>query len=244
MASQGFLCLLLVLFAGLIGCLHANQFNVGGNEGWASNPSPDYNHWAAIRRFQVNDTLLFKYKKGSDSVLVVTKEDYEKCETEKSIKKLEDGDSVFKFDRSGPFFFISGNKTNCEKGQKLTVVVLAVRNKPHTAPPSPSPTAGPPEVSPEVSPSPAIAPASPSPTVSSALPPASLSPVSTAPTPSTSSTPFPSTLPPSPEGYRTPSGAPGSGNSREPPGSSAEAFAPSVVFMSSVTFALSVFLQG
>ncbi|XP_059669428.1 early nodulin-like protein 2 [Cornus florida] len=54
----------------------------------------------------------FMYKNGSDSVLVV----YDKCNTEKPIMKMDDGDSVFKFDRSGPFFFISGNKDNCQKG--------------------------------------------------------------------------------------------------------------------------------
>ncbi|XP_059669431.1 early nodulin-like protein 2 [Cornus florida] len=58
----------------------------------------------------------FKYKNGSDFVLVVKKDDYDKCNTEKLIMKMDDGDSVFKFDRSGPFFFISGNKDNCQKG--------------------------------------------------------------------------------------------------------------------------------
>ncbi|KZV49125.1 early nodulin-like protein 2-like [Dorcoceras hygrometricum] len=79
-------------------------------------------------RFLVNDTLLFKYKKGSDSVLVVNRDDYDKCNSGKPILKLDDGDSVFKFDRSGHFFFISGKKSNCDKGQKLIIVVLAVRH--------------------------------------------------------------------------------------------------------------------
>ncbi|KAF5960224.1 hypothetical protein HYC85_001433 [Camellia sinensis] len=81
------------------------------------------------------------YNNGSDSVLVVNKQDYDNCNTQNLITKMEDGNSVFKLDRSGPFYFISGNKSNCDHGQKLIVVVLAIRNKPTTSPP-PSPSAG------------------------------------------------------------------------------------------------------
>jgi hypothetical protein len=96
--------------------------------------------------------VVFKYKKGSDSVLVVTKEHYHACNTTSPIQSLADGDSIFKFGRSGPFFFISSK--NCRKGQKLIVVVLAVRNKTHhSPPPSPSPVPESP-ASPSPSPSP------------------------------------------------------------------------------------------
>ncbi|XP_048422247.1 early nodulin-like protein 1 [Pyrus x bretschneideri] len=119
----------------------AYKFPVGGKDGWVLNPSESFNHWAERHRFQVNDTLFFKCKKGSNSVLVVAKEDYNSCNTKNPKQCLTDGDSVFKFNRSGPFFFISGNAENCQKGQKLIVVVLAVRNKTqhHTDSPSPSP---------------------------------------------------------------------------------------------------------
>ncbi|KAK4484706.1 hypothetical protein RD792_007298 [Penstemon davidsonii] len=135
------------LFLVLISCFtcssYAYQFIVGGNYGWGLNPSENYNSWAERMRFQVNDTLLFKYKQGQDSVLVVNKDDYDNCIAENYIRLLNDGKSKFKFDRSGPFYFISGNKTNCIKGQKLIIVVLAVRNRPTAAPPkgsSPSPS--------------------------------------------------------------------------------------------------------
>ncbi|XP_059664229.1 early nodulin-like protein 18 [Cornus florida] len=110
---------------------------------------------------------VFKYKNGSNSVLVVKKDDYDKCNTEKPIMKMDDGDSVFKFDRSGPFFFISGNKDNSQKDQKLIVVVLAIRNHnkfpPVAVPPapvgqtpasSPSPTKSSPSPAPATTPSP------------------------------------------------------------------------------------------
>nr|GMD92479.1 early nodulin-like protein 2 [Ipomoea batatas] len=118
----------------------ALEFDVGGNDGWVLNPSESYNHWAARMRFQVNDTLLFRYEKGRESVLEVDEEDYEKCNVENPMKKMDDGYSVLKLDRSGPFYFISGIQQNCENGQKIVVVVLAPKH--HNAPPPPPPSTG------------------------------------------------------------------------------------------------------
>ncbi|KAI5662536.1 hypothetical protein M9H77_21859 [Catharanthus roseus] len=175
----------------------AFQFNVGGRQGWVVNPLENYNTWAGRMRFQVNDTLLFKYKKGTDSVLVVNNDDYANCNTNKPIMKFDDGNSVFKFDRSGPFYFISGNKSNCDKGQKMIIVVLAVRNNR----PSPSP---PPSQSPIPSAPSPLGPPSTSPS-SSAPTPASLSPSPTATPPAGSPTISPSpaaqTPVPSPAGF-------------------------------------------
>lgn len=102
-------------------------------------------------------------------MLVVNKENYHKCNTKNPISNFSDGYSVFKFDRSGPFFFISGIQEKCEKGEKMIVVVLAVRHPhtppispPHTPPISPPPSAG---ASPSDSPGEKYAPA-PSPTPS------------------------------------------------------------------------------
>ncbi|KAL9322447.1 hypothetical protein ACSQ67_010500 [Phaseolus vulgaris] len=120
-------------------------FQVGGKDGWVLNPSQDYTHWAQRNRFQVNDTLFFKYRSGSDSVLVVKKEDYDSCNTNNAIQEMDGGDSKFTFVKSGPFFFISGNAQNCQRGQKLTVVVLAVRQNKHTHSLSPSATPSPAE---------------------------------------------------------------------------------------------------
>ena len=96
---------------------------------------------------------VFKYKKGSDSVLVVNEEGYQKCNKTSAKQTLDEGDSVFKFTRSGPFFFISGHEDKCENGKKLIIVVLAVRKRVvHTdasaAPPTPSPTKTPEVVAP------------------------------------------------------------------------------------------------
>ncbi|KAK1321542.1 hypothetical protein QJS10_CPA03g00805 [Acorus calamus] len=65
------------------------DFYVGGRDGWVQNPSENYNNWSSRNRFQIKDNLVFKYKNGEDSVLVVKKEDYESCNTNNPIKKLE-----------------------------------------------------------------------------------------------------------------------------------------------------------
>ncbi|KDP24111.1 hypothetical protein JCGZ_25768 [Jatropha curcas] len=149
MGFQRFLGFILFLMMGfLFGSSEAYKFYVGGRDGWVLNPSENYTQWPHRNRFQVNDTLFFKYKKGSDSVFVVKKDDFNSCNTKNPIQSLTDGDSLFTFDRSGPFYFISGHADNCKKGQKLIIIVLAVRpTKPSAtpAPPSPSPLATPPE---------------------------------------------------------------------------------------------------
>lgn len=106
--------------------------------------------------------LAFKYPKETDSVVVVNKDDYEKCNAANPISKLDGGDSTFMFDRSGPFYFITSNKTNCDQGQKLVIVVLALRN---TSPPTPAPPGQAPAPSPD-SQTPAPSPSSDSPDVS------------------------------------------------------------------------------
>lgn len=89
---------------------------------------------------------VFRYNKGYDDVLQVSEADYNNCYKEKPLLELKDGDSEFKFQRSGPFFFISGYADNCEKGQKIIIVVLYPRGNSNKAPspvvaksPSPSP---------------------------------------------------------------------------------------------------------
>lgn len=79
-------------------------------------------------KFQIHISADFKYKQGSNSVLVVSKEDYYSCNTKNPLMSLTEGDSIVKLDRSGPFYFISGNADNCQKGQKLIVVVLTTRD--------------------------------------------------------------------------------------------------------------------
>ncbi|WOL02064.1 hypothetical protein Cni_G10783 [Canna indica] len=116
----------------------AYDFYVGGRDGWVQHPRDSYDSWAGRNRFQVKDRLVFKYKQGNDSVLVVSKTDYDSCNTTDPKESYTDGNSIFQFNRSGPIYFISGAAGHCTQGQKLVVVVMAIRN--HTAPPSPAPS--------------------------------------------------------------------------------------------------------
>jgi len=68
------------------------------------------------------DTM-FKNKKTLDLVLEVNKDDYDKCNIDNPIKKMDDENSGFDFDRSGSFCFVSGNKDKCKEGQKFVIVV-------------------------------------------------------------------------------------------------------------------------
>ncbi|XP_054813547.1 early nodulin-like protein 1 [Prosopis cineraria] len=192
------------LFSLLCYCSQAYVFYAGGRDGWVLNPSENYNHWAERNRFQVNDTIVFKYKKGSNSVLVVNKDGYDKCNKTDPVKKFDDGDSVFKFDRSGPFYFISGMDYYCEKGQKLIVVVLAIRSPPPPPSVSQPPVANQPSPAISPYPSPKISPSPPAPAVSP-YPAPKISPTSPAPsiTPPAVS-PAPANVP----SYPTPASAP------------------------------------
>ncbi|GFP92087.1 early nodulin-like protein 2 [Phtheirospermum japonicum] len=141
---------------GVLCSSNAHRFYVGGDDGWTLHPSRNYNHWAEKYRFLINDELVFKYKKGHDSVLVVNRNDYSKCNKENPMKALKSGDSsssIFKLEKSGPFFFISGHDQNCEKGQKLDIIVLSPRH--HNITPSSAPKAPTIHHSPTPSPSPA-----------------------------------------------------------------------------------------
>ncbi|XP_020208051.1 early nodulin-like protein 3 [Cajanus cajan] len=120
---------ILVVFL-LFGFSVAKEILVGGKtDAWKipSSQSDSLNQWAERSRFQVGDYLVWKYDGGKDSVLEVSREDYVNCSVSKPIKEYSDGTTKVELDRPGAFYFISGAKGHCEKGQKLVVVVLSPR---------------------------------------------------------------------------------------------------------------------
>ncbi|KAL0013513.1 hypothetical protein SO802_000582 [Lithocarpus litseifolius] len=133
--------LLIVLFS----FSEAREFEVGGHENsWSFPTSSDsLNGWAQKERFEVGDILIFVESDPLiDSVLEVTKDDYDKCYVSNPIKEHRDVNTKVELDRSGPFYFVSNTVVSCEKGQKLTVVVLHKHPKPppppgHAASPAP-----------------------------------------------------------------------------------------------------------
>ncbi|KAK7330217.1 hypothetical protein VNO77_24404 [Canavalia gladiata] len=120
-----FLCLIFLCVGSHINC---TEFEVGGHDGWVVPKSKDndqmYNQWASQNRFKVNDTVRFKYEK--DSVMVVSEEEYEKCDSSRPLFFSNNGDTVFKFDRPGLFYFISGVSGHCDRGQKMIIKVMDI----------------------------------------------------------------------------------------------------------------------
>lgn len=76
----------------------------------------------------------FNYTK--DSVLVVSEEEYKKCKATKPQLYSNNEDTVFKLDRPGLFYFISGISGHCEKGQKMIIKVMETESSPDSPPPS------------------------------------------------------------------------------------------------------------
>ncbi|XVE80317.1 hypothetical protein DITRI_Ditri14bG0130000 [Diplodiscus trichospermus] len=127
---------------------YAREFQVNWglhNGSYAEN----YNQWAEKNRFQIGDSIVFIYVPNNDSVLHVTENAYKNCTVESPISNYTDGHTVFSFNHSGPYYFISGNQEHCQKNKKLVVVVLADRNNRsssrtiETYPPSPPPAGSP-----------------------------------------------------------------------------------------------------
>ncbi|POO00434.1 Phytocyanin domain containing protein [Trema orientale] len=119
----GLLCLSLFL----VPKSFATEFTIGGSKGWSVPSDQNAVHY------------IFDYPSGQDSVLLVSQEDYNNCNTDNPQKKFDDGHTVYTFNQSGPHYFISGNKDNCQKNEKVVVIVLADRsNQTNAASPSPS----------------------------------------------------------------------------------------------------------
>ncbi|XP_077211195.1 early nodulin-like protein 21 [Tasmannia lanceolata] len=138
------------LFLTILSSLHlflvvSFEYDVGDTTGWvvpSHNDSQSYNEWASKNRFKIGDTIDFKYKK--DSVMEVSSEDYNQCNSAHPIFFSNTGHTVFKLDRSGLFYFISGASGHCVRGQKMIVKVLGNSPAPGT---SPVPPGGPDEPS-------------------------------------------------------------------------------------------------
>ncbi|KAL2544655.1 early nodulin-like protein 15 [Forsythia ovata] len=125
-------CSSLVFFFLYLSFSEARDHLVGGkSDSWKvpSSESDSLNHWAEKSRFQVGDSLVWKFDGSKDSVLQVTKRDYVTCNTSSPIETYTDGNTKVKLERSGPYYYISGAEGHCEKGQKLIVVVISEKHR-------------------------------------------------------------------------------------------------------------------
>ncbi|XP_009597978.1 early nodulin-like protein 5 [Nicotiana tabacum] len=133
-SSKAFLYLVFFLFSLHFFTVFATEFAVGGDKGWAVPKVKDdqvYDQWAGKNRFKIGDTLSFEYKK--DSVLVVTKEEYEKCKSSHPIFFSNNGKTIYKLEQPGLYYFISGVSGHCERGLKMIIKVLEPESPPQSA---------------------------------------------------------------------------------------------------------------
>ncbi|XP_021758039.1 early nodulin-like protein 3 [Chenopodium quinoa] len=147
MASRIFFSVSLVLAIVLFSSFaEAKDHLVGGTaDAWkVPSESDSLNKWAQKNRFQIGDNLVWKYDNKQDSVLQVTREAYLSCNTSSPVAEYKDGQTKFELKKPGPYYFISGTQANCQKGEKVIVVVMSAQSRRSGAAspafaPSPSP---------------------------------------------------------------------------------------------------------
>ncbi|EXC19664.1 Early nodulin-like protein 1 [Morus notabilis] len=108
----------------------AKEILVGGKENsWTlpSNSSESITHldeWAKNTIFERGDILIFKFDPKKDSVLRVTEKNFNGCNTSKPLERYRNKKTLIELDQCKPFYFISGAKGHCQKGQKVLANVV------------------------------------------------------------------------------------------------------------------------
>ncbi|MCD9639561.1 hypothetical protein HAX54_024177 [Datura stramonium] len=102
------------------------EYKVGDLNAWniPSSANPDvYVKWSKNHIFKLGDSLLFLYPPSEDSVIQVTKQNYNSCNLKNPILYMNNGNSLFNITRPGEFYFTSGEQGHCEKLQKLHISI-------------------------------------------------------------------------------------------------------------------------
>ncbi|MCO5578240.1 hypothetical protein L7F22_032078 [Adiantum nelumboides] len=68
-------------------------YNVGDRTSWTL-PSIDYNRWAQTKLIHVNDVLWFTYSFEIHNVLLVSKVDYDQCNSRRPVYVYVDGNTI------------------------------------------------------------------------------------------------------------------------------------------------------
>lgn len=72
---------------------------------------------------------VFKFAGAADSVLEVTRDDYNRCSTASplAVHKADAGAgaATVPLSRSGPYYFVGGAPGSCQKGERLLLVVMS-----------------------------------------------------------------------------------------------------------------------
>lgn len=132
------------------GSAEYQNFTVGDNEGWTSNPSVTYSKWASDKNFTLGDYLIFNFAKPAYDVIHTYNETvYKNCDYMNSDGDFEvwgePGTTVFvaiPLVLTGPNYFFCGvNDTKlCQEGMKFSINVTVGDGLPASlAIPPPSP---------------------------------------------------------------------------------------------------------
>lgn len=117
------------------------NYTVGDVLGWFVPPGGSifYSAWAKNKAFVVGDTLVFNFINRTQDVAVVTKADYETCETDRPITTYTTSPARYTLTSPGMTYFTSTYDDHCELGQRLAINVVAATARPpsgSTMPPS------------------------------------------------------------------------------------------------------------
>ncbi|KAF8712832.1 hypothetical protein HU200_028605 [Digitaria exilis] len=134
--------------AALLGTAHGASYTVGAPaRSWG--PGTNYTGWASGVTFHAGDQLVFKYTRGAQDVLEVSRMDYDACSGWAGFRcatltSFSSGDDAVALPAGGVTrYFICGVPGHCDAGMKLAVRVEAGRGgAPNAAAPSsPAPVA-------------------------------------------------------------------------------------------------------
>ncbi|CAK9199308.1 unnamed protein product [Sphagnum troendelagicum] len=104
-----------------------------------------YSAWAADKKFQLGDNLVFEFPTGSHDVLQLRNfADFNACNTNNAISIHYTGHTVIPLLTMGSLYFVCGIPGHCLQGMKLEVIVMeAAGTSPKTAANSSSFSQGP-----------------------------------------------------------------------------------------------------
>ncbi|XP_006349763.1 mavicyanin-like [Solanum tuberosum] len=120
----------------------AAVYKVGDDAGWTfGSANVNYRIWAATKKFQVGDILVFVYDKTQNNVLRVSLHDYHNCNAANPIRSYSSGNDSITIMGPGHYYYICGFPGHCLTGQKVDVRVPKVVRPSDfpTGSPSPAP---------------------------------------------------------------------------------------------------------
>ncbi|RZC76721.1 hypothetical protein C5167_002923 [Papaver somniferum] len=140
----------MVLAALCVASSMAEVYKVGDDNGWTTQNMPDYQKWSASKAFKIGDSIVFEYSPKDNNVILVSYDDYKKCNGSSPMKTFTSGKDTIPIMRKEHLFFISGFPDSCIKGQKVDIRVADTSVAP-TPPSAQGPSSSAPAPSPSVS---------------------------------------------------------------------------------------------